>query len=211
MEYDIIDLGLVDFEESYRVQKETFTKVKTGLLESALIICRHHPVITAGRACRGKKENMRPNPEELSKRGVSFYEVERGGDLTYHGPGQITAYPVFDLARIKKDIHLFLRRLEDAVIGFLSESGVKAIRRNGLTGVWIAQKKIASIGIAVKNWISFHGLSVNIKKDDLDNFGLIRPCGMDIEMVSLENALGREIDMEQAKQRLINKFKEEKW
>lgn len=205
MDFDIVDLGLTDFKKAWAAQNEIFDKVKTNSLHAALILCRHHPVITLGRSA--KKENIKAPLDELQIKKIPVYAIERGGDVTYHGPGQLTAYPIFNLALIKKDIHQFLRRLEDTAVNFLSELGIEAVTHKGITGVWIGQKKIASIGIAVKNWITFHGMSINIKKDDLDNFRLIRPCGMDIEATCVETAICKDIDINTLKENLIQKFK----
>jgi len=206
MVFKIFDLGLADFQKTLDFQKETHSAVKNNELSSALIFCRHYPVITLGRPAN--KENILITEAELRNRGIAVYEIERGGDVTYHGPGQLMAYPVFNLNYLKKDIHWFLRQLEEAVIAYLSDLGIKGQRRPGLTGVWVNAKKISSIGIAIRNWITFHGLSINIKSDDLANFSLIRPCGMDIEMTALETILGREIEIESVKQNLIHKFSE---
>lgn len=193
MEFEVFDLGLVDFEKAWQFQKEVFNDVKAGLMQSALILCRHYPVITLGRL--GKKENIIVPEFELKKRGIQIFEIERAGDVTYHGPGQIIAYPIFNLNCLKKDIHFYLRYLEDIAIDLLSDFAILGLRYPGLTGVWVGKQKIASIGIAIRNWITFHGLSINIKKNDLDNFRLIRPCGMDIEMTSLETQLGRDVEI----------------
>lgn len=202
----VFDLGLLDFHSAVLFQKAIFAKVKSGALKSALIVCRHKPVITLGRLA--KRENILAGETELRLKGIEVYQAERGGDVTYHGPGQLTAYPIINLNYFKKDIHLFLRKLENIVIDWLSDFGITAVRYDGLTGVWLGKQKIASIGIAVKNWITFHGVTINIKKDDLDNFGLIRPCGMNIEMVPLEGVIGREVDIDKLKENLIYKFKE---
>lgn len=205
MQFEIFDLGLVDFKKAWECQKEIFNAVKNGLFESGLIFCRHYPAFTLGRSAN--KKNILISEEELKIRGISVYEIERGGDVTYHGPGQIIAYPIFNLNYLKKDIYLFLRNLEQIIIDLLSDLGIKANRRSGLTGVWINKQKIASIGIAIKNWITFHGLSINVRKNDLDNFRLIRPCGMDIEITCLETILAKEIEMGVLKENLINKFR----
>ena len=178
MDLSIIDLGLVDFNAAWQKQKEIFAEVKSGRMQHALLICRHYPVITCGR--KVNRKNIFVTDEELNNRGISTYSVERGGDVTYHGPGQLTIYPIFNLNYLKKDIHWFLRGLEELIIQSLNSFGIKGERREGLTGVWVKARKIASIGIAIRHWITFHGLSVNIKRDDLANFSLIRPCGMDI-------------------------------
>lgn len=206
MEFKIFDLGAVDFQKAWDFQKEIFQKVKNNHFKAALILCRHYPVITIGRS--GKKENIRASLNELKNRSIPVYEIERGGDITYHGPGQLIAYPVFNLHYLTKDIHLFLRKLEEVVMDFLSDFGIQGLRYPGLTGVWIDRQKISSIGIAVKNWITFHGVSVNIKKGDLLNFQLIKPCGMDIEMTSLESVLHRDIGIDDIKDRFIGNFKD---
>jgi lipoate-protein ligase B len=206
MDFRVFNLGLVDFKKALQFQKKIFQEIKNNYFNSALILCRHYPVITMGR--QGSAENIGVSLGELKNRGIHMYEIERGGDVTYHGPGQLTVYPIFNLAYLKKDIHLFLRQLEGLVIDFLSDFGIKGLRHKGLTGVWIDKKKVASIGIAIRNWITFHGMSINIKKDDLDNFSLIKPCGMDIEMTSLETALGKNIEIEQMKEIFTHKFKD---
>lgn len=194
MDFKKIDLGLIEYTKAFDFQRQIFEQVKSGQLESALIFCRHYPVITLGRLA--KKENILVSEEVLKKRGVALYETNRGGDVTYHGPGQLTIYPIINLNYFKKDIHWFLRNTERLVIEFLADFGLKAQSKSGLTGVWVGNNKICSIGIGIKNWITFHGLSINIKEDDLDNFKLIRPCGMDIEMTCLESELGRKIDID---------------
>lgn len=205
MEFRVFNLALVDFKKSWQFQKKIFKEVKNNYLQAALILCRHNPVITLGRL--GKKENIKVSMHELKNRGIDIYEIDRGGDVTYHGPGQLIAYPIFNLYHLKKDIHFFLRQLEETIIDFLSDFGIKGVRYKGLTGVWIGKQKISSIGIAVKNWISFHGVSLNIKKDDLNNFYLIKPCGMDIQMTSMESILDRNVEIDDIKDRLIEKFK----
>lgn len=205
MRFEVFDLGLVDFRDAWDFQKETHRAVKNHGLASALIVCRHYPVITQGRSASQK--NILTSIQELEARRIRVYETERAGDVTYHGPGQITAYPIFNLNNLKKDLNWFLRQLEIAIIGCLSDCNIKSQRRPGLTGVWVGKQKIASIGIAVRNWVTFHGLSINIKKDDLGNFGLIRPCGMDIEMTSLESVLGGPFEIEKAKENIIHKLK----
>jgi lipoate-protein ligase B len=205
MDFRVFDLGLVDFQEAWQFQRKLFTDLKTGSSASTLILCQHHPVITLGRLT--DKKNILASEQELKNKGIEVHRIERGGDVTYHGPGQFMAYPVFNLSHFKKDINWFLRQLEEVVIHFLSDFGIKAARYNGLTGVWVNRQKISSIGIAIKNWITFHGLSLNIKKDDLNNFNLIRPCGMDIEMTSLETILGREFEISKLKESFIQKFR----
>lgn len=205
MEFRIIDAGLLDFRRAFQLQQEVLGLVESGEAPSSLILCRHYPVITLGRL--GKESNIRISRTLLREKGIEVVRTNRGGDVTYHGPGQITAYPIFRLEGTLRDVHAFLRRLEDTVIDFLCRCGAKGGRRKGLTGVWVGNRKIASIGIAVKRWVSFHGVSVNVLKDDLANFSLIRPCGMEIEMTSLESQVSRKIDIETLKEQFASSFK----
>lgn len=211
-EFKISDLGLIDFKKAWDAQKSTHLAVRNGKSPSTLILCQHYPVITLGR--HADKNSILTSVSDLNTKGIQLYKVERGGDVTYHGPGLINAYPIFDLNHLKKDIHWFLRKLEEVVILLLRDYGITAFRRQGLTGVWVHNAgenikfKIASMGIAVTQWVTMHGLSIIIKKEGLDNFRLIRPCGMDVEVISLETLLCRTIEMEEIKKSLIYKFEE---
>ncbi|MFZ2356444.1 MAG: lipoyl(octanoyl) transferase LipB, partial [Candidatus Omnitrophota bacterium] len=206
MNFEVIDSGLIDFTKSLEQQRNIFQQIKLRVFESALITCRHNAVITLGR--QAHLDNILISDAGLKLKGIQTCLIERGGDVTYHGPGQLIVYPIFNLGLYKKDVNFFLRQLEEILISLLFCFGIKAVRIKGLTGVWVKDKKIASIGIAIKNWITFHGLSLNIKKDDLDNYNLIRPCGMDIKMTSLETVLGRNIEIDVVKVNLISKFRD---
>ncbi|MCX5709252.1 MAG: lipoyl(octanoyl) transferase LipB [Candidatus Omnitrophica bacterium] len=207
MKFQIFDLGLIDFRPALEFQKQLFERVKNGKISHGLILCRHKPVITLGR--NAPRKNILVPEEELKKRGIDLFEIERGGDVTYHGPGQLTVYPIFNLDKIKKDIHLFLRNLEERIGAALNILEIPAVTRENLTGVWVNDKKIASIGIAVRNWVTFHGFTLNVKSDDLKNFSLIRPCGMDIMMTSVEDELGRKVNFKRVKELLIKEM--QKW
>ena len=204
MPCNLIDLGLLDFVYAWQKQKEIFLAVREGALGSSVIFCRHNSVITLG--SQASRKNILVDEAELENKGIRLYKVERGGDVTYHGPGQLIAWPILDLCLFKKDIHFFLRYLEEIVMDLLGDFGIKSQRLAGFTGVWVGRRKIASIGIAIKNWISFHGLSINITEEDLANFKFIRPCGMDIEMTSLERELGRQVEIDSVKTSLMQKF-----
>lgn len=204
MEFKLFDLGLVDFRSSWNLQKRIFLQVKQRELLSALILCQHRPVITLGRS--GHKENILAEKEQLERLNIRIYGIERGGDVTYHGPGQLCIYPIINLSYFKKDINWFLRRLETLLLETLSEFGISAQRLAGLTGIWVGKKKIASIGIAIKNWITFHGMSLNIKRDDLANFSLLRPCGKDIIMTSMETVLDSEVKIDKVKEVLMRRW-----
>lgn len=207
MDFTVFDLGLIDYSLALLRQKDLLNQAQNRELQSALIICRHYPVITLGRTA--DKKNILLDEAQLRGKAIKVCLTERGGDVTYHGLGQIIAYPVFNLRYSKKDIHLFLRRLEDVVIKLLSDYKVNGIKREGFTGVWVGNRKISSIGISIKNWITFHGLSINIEKQDLDNFRFIRPCGMDIEMTALDELTAEKISFEEIKNKLVEKFKKE--
>lgn len=191
MEFKVFDLGLISFAEARQKQEEIFLRVKNKQIPSALLFCRHYPVITLGR--QADANDILATRRQLSAKGVQVLRTERGGAVTYHGPGQLTVYPIFDLHFLKKDLHWFLRKIEGVLIDCLACFGVEAVRRKGRTGVWVGQDKIASIGIAVRNWITFHGFSLNLDKDDTKGFRMIRPCGMDIAMTSLEALVGKKI------------------
>jgi lipoate-protein ligase B len=178
--------------------------VRDGKIGHALLLCRHKPVITFSRSA--ERENVLVSNEDLRSKGIELIETDRGGDVTYHGPGQLTVYPVFNLNKLKKDIHLYLRNLEGRIIATLKVLGIPAIAREGLTGVWVGERKIASIGIGVKNWITYHGFTLNVKAEDLDNFSLIRACGMDIMMTSVESESGKGIRIELVKDILIKEM-----
>jgi len=207
MKFQVFDLGLIKYRPALEFQKQVFEKVRDGKLAHALILCRHNPVITLGRLA--KRTNILASAEDLKQKGIELIETERGGDVTYHGPGQLTAYPVFNLNKLKKDIHFFLRNLEGRISSTLNVLGIPAISRKGFTGVWVGESKIASIGIAVKNWVTFHGLALNVKAGDLTNFSLIRACGMDIMMTSVESELKKTVRMERVKEILIKEMR--KW
>jgi lipoate-protein ligase B len=148
----------------------------TGKLgNDLLLLCEHPPVITLG---RGTKATSLPlDPEALRRRGIEVFEVERGGDVTYHGPGQLVGYPIFHLAQHKQDLHWYLRQLEEVLIVALGEFGIGAERNPGLTGVWIGGRKIASIGVHAKQWVTWHGFALNVTTE-LSAFDLIVPCGI---------------------------------
>jgi lipoate-protein ligase B len=186
MNLRFFDLGLVSLEEGLSIQQELFQMVRERKFPAAAIFCRHYPVITLGRSSDSKK-NILVNP------ALEVVRLNRGGDVTYHGPGQLMFYPVFDLSYFRRDIHWFLRQIEELLILSLADLGLRPGRIKGLTGVWVGKEKISSIGIAIKNWVSYFGAAINVKKPDLKNFSLIRPCGMDIMMTSVESMLLRPV------------------
>lgn len=181
------DWGLIGYEEALNKQLELVHLVSEGDEEEQVVLCTHPPVVTLG---RGTKEG------DLMGWAGQVVEVQRGGRATYHGPSQIVAYPILDLSKRNRDLHQFFRNIELAVIETLKEYGIAAGVSEGNTGVWIGNKKIASIGIAVKKWISYHGVAVNIDFDPNAFMGL-KPCGFSTEtMVSLEELTGKKVSHE---------------
>jgi lipoyl(octanoyl) transferase len=180
----VADLGLVPYGEALELQRRLADERIAGRIGDLLLLLEHPPVVTLG---RGARETSLPVPVELLRdRGIPVFEIERGGDVTYHGPGQLVGYPIFDLRQHREDLHWFLRQLEETLIGALASLGVAAERNAGYTGVWTGGRKIASIGIHVRQWVTWHGFALNVTTD-LAPFQLIVPCGIpDVVMTSVE-------------------------
>jgi|TARA_B110000263_G_scaffold11704_1_gene9900 lipoyl(octanoyl) transferase len=210
------DLGLIEYKKAWVYQEKIFNKTlaiksinrKEGLnkkTENHLIFCEHPHVYTLGN--RGNKENLLVNEDYLKKRGAAFYKTNRGGDVTYHGPGQIVGYPIFDLDTFFNDIHKYLRLLEESVILTLKEYSINSDRSIGETGVWLdvgrpTARKICALGVKTSRWVSMHGFAFNINTD-LSYFENIIPCGItDKKVTSLEHEIGEKIDIEKVKSRL---------
>ena len=201
----ILDLGMTDYEKAYIAQCQLVSRRRLGEIDDSLIITEHNPVFTIGRT--GRRENLLAGSLEMRKKKVRLIEVDRGGDITFHGPGQLVMYPIIDLKSRSRDLHRYMRDLESIIISFLNIYGIIAERLDGKTGVWVGGKKIASIGVGAKDWVTFHGLSVNIDVD-LAYFSMIYPCGMkDIKMTSLREILGVRIDKAEAAAALVRSAK----
>jgi lipoyl(octanoyl) transferase len=186
----VLDLGPRPYREALELQRELCRARAAGeTAEDLLLLVEHEPVVTLGRATRAASLPLAP--AELERRGLSVFEVERGGDVTYHGPGQLVGYPILDLREHRTDLHWYLRTLEDALITALGVLGIEASRNPGLTGVWTAGRKIASIGIHVKQWVTLHGFALNVTTD-LSRFDLVVPCGIqNVVMTSVAEELLR--------------------
>jgi lipoyl(octanoyl) transferase len=180
----VVDLGRRRYGEVLELQRDLCRRrVAREINEDLLLLVEHNPVVTLGRGTRSSSLILPPS--ELEARGYQVFEVERGGDVTYHGPGQLVGYPIFDLTSHRQDLHWYLRELEATLISALGALEIPAERRSGLTGVWTQGRKIASIGIHVKQWVTFHGFALNVV-NDLASFGLIVPCGIEnVEMTSV--------------------------
>lgn len=185
------DLGRRAYGEVLELQRALCRqRIEGEIEEDILLLVEHDPVVTLGRGTRATSLPL-PRPE-LERRGVEVFEVERGGDVTFHGPGQLVGYPVLDLRQHREDLHWYLRRLEAGLIAALGSLGVAAGPNPGLTGVWTRGRKIASIGIHVKQWVTFHGFALNVSTD-LSYFDLIVPCGIkDVTMTSVARELARD-------------------
>jgi lipoyl(octanoyl) transferase len=176
-------------------------------IPDTLILVEHPAVVTLGRA--KTTANLRVTPEELRSRGVDFFEVSRGGDATYHGPGQLVGYPIFDLRQHGRDVLRFCRKVEAALIATLEGNGLAARSVPGKAGVWIGGRKIASLGISVRRWVTFHGFALNVTVD-LTGFQVIRPCGEEPEiMTSMAALLGQSVAMDAVRSRVAAEFARE--
>ncbi len=204
--FDYCDLGLVDYKEAWDLQKKIFELRRGNQIPDTFFMLQHPHTYTLGKVA--DKSNLLSSEEQLKDAGVSVYEIDRGGDITYHGPGQIVGYPIISLSGWKEDTHLYLRSLEEVIILTLSVYGIESGRNPKYTGVWIGDRKIAAIGIKVSRWITMHGFAFNINTD-LSFFNGIIPCGIkEKEVTSLQKELGREIDIEEVKNILLEKFTE---
>ena len=210
------DLGLIDYKKCWDFQEELFAEIvavkssnqkenKTVSTKNHLIFCEHPHVYTLGKS--GDKKNLLVNEDYLKSRGATFHKINRGGDITYHGPGQIVGYPILDLDNFFTDIHKYLRFLEEAVILTLKEYGLESERSPGETGVWFdvgtdKARKICALGVKSSRWVTMHGFAFNINSD-LSYFGNIIPCGIaDKKVTSLEKELERKMDFEEVKNKV---------
>jgi lipoate-protein ligase B len=200
----VVDLGLKDYQPTWVFQERLVKRRIYGQIEDSLILVEHFPVITLGR--QGKEEDILVSPEFLHQKEISLFRVNRGGRVTFHGPGQLVAYPILDLSLDQKDIHQYIRNLEKVVIRSLDRLGIEGGSISGYTGVWVGKKKIASIGIGVKRWVTYHGLSLNVNID-LSYFSLINPCGLnEYGVTSLAEILASKVKMDTMKSLFINSF-----
>ncbi|WKZ70736.1 MAG: lipoyl(octanoyl) transferase LipB [Melioribacteraceae bacterium] len=203
--FDYIDLDFIDYDKAWDLQKEIF-KLRTGdEINDTFFLLEHPHTYTLGKTA--DKKNLISNEAFLNKYGIKVYDIDRGGDITYHGPGQIVGYPIIKLSEWKEDTHLYLRNLEQIIIDVCSDYGLQTGRIDGLTGVWIEDRKIAAIGIKVSRWITMHGFAFNINTD-LNLFNGIIPCGITNKKVtSLQHELGKEVSINEVKEKLVEKFK----
>ena len=204
-----IDLGLIGYAEAWELQKRLVTARKVGTIEDVLLLCEHPHVVTLGR--NGKREHLLTSDHLLRQMNVEFHVTNRGGDITYHGPGQIVGYPILNLAAIRRDVVWYVRQLEETMIRATGDFGIEAGRVVGKTGVWVKvsdgnEEKLAAIGVHISRWITSHGFAYNVSTD-LRYFDLIVPCGIpDRRPTSLEKLLGRSVAREEAAEYIVSHF-----
>jgi lipoyl(octanoyl) transferase len=203
---------MMNYAEAYALQKRIVAARKANAIDDVLLLCEHLPVITQGR--NGKREHLLASEHLLRQRNVDFFETSRGGDVTFHGPGQIVGYPIVHLAPVRKDVVWYVRMLEEVMIRTTNEYGLAAARESGKTGVWVASgaspssEKIGAIGVHISRWVTSHGFAYNVSTD-LRYFDLIVPCGIaGRQATSLEKLLGRAVDSREVAPRLAYHFAE---
>jgi lipoyl(octanoyl) transferase len=214
----VVDLGLMEYGAASELQRRVVAARKSGAIPDVLLLCEHPHVITLGR--NGRIANLRASGRVLGQMGVSFFESDRGGDITYHGPGQLVGYPILNLAEIRRDVAWYVRSLEEIMIRATAEFGIASRRVAGRTGVWVDvppggkelketqdakdEEKLAAIGVHLSRWVTSHGFAYNVSTD-LRYFDLIVPCGIaDKRATSLEKLLGRRVDIEEVAPRIAS-------
>jgi lipoyl(octanoyl) transferase len=207
----VVDLGVIAYGRAFELQRRLVEARKAGAIADVLLLCEHPHVITLGR--NGHGENLRASDRLLAQMGVEFHPTDRGGDITYHGPGQVVGYPILHVGEIRRDVVWYVRQLEEILIRASAVFGVTARREPGLTGVWVdspgrGPEKLAAIGVHFSRWVSSHGFAYNVATD-LRYFDLIVPCGInDKGVTSLERLLARPVDPNEFQPQLIARFAE---
>jgi lipoyl(octanoyl) transferase len=201
-------LGRVPYAEALALQQQLVEERKAGAIPDQLLLLEHPPVITLGVKARNDRSHVLQPADALAALGVELFETGRGGDVTYHGPGQLIGYPIVDLRPDRCDVHRYVRDLEEVLIRAVLPFGVVAERSPGLTGAWVGSEKVAAIGVRIARWITSHGFALNVTTD-LAHFGLIVPCGIqDKGVTSLERLAGRPVAMEPVERAVVQAFEE---
>jgi lipoyl(octanoyl) transferase len=199
-------LGTSGYSEALELQKQLVEQRKGGAIPDQLLLLEHPPVITLGVKARHDRSNVLATPEELAAAGVEIFETGRGGDVTYHGPGQLVGYPILDLKPDRCDVHRYVRDLEEVLIRAVAGFGIRAGRSAGLTGIWVGEEKLAAIGVRIARWVTSHGFALNVATD-LAHFDLIVPCGLaDKGVTSMERLLGRPVPMGDVQDAVVQAF-----
>ncbi len=199
-------LGTVSYADGLVLQARLVERRRSGEIPDQLLLLEHPPVITLGVRSRNDRSHVLATPEALASQGIALVETGRGGDVTYHGPGQLVGYPILDLKPDRCDVHRYVRDLEDVMIRAAAALGVTAGRTPGLTGAWVGDTKLAAIGVRIARWITSHGFALNVSTS-LDHFGLIVPCGITGKGVtSLSSVLGTTVEVAEAEQAVVSAF-----
>jgi lipoyl(octanoyl) transferase len=206
----IVELGLITYTDAFALQERIVAARKLHAIDDVLLLCQHPHVLTLGR--NGKRENLLVSEHVLRQKGVELHASNRGGDITYHGPGQIVGYPILDLSGIRQDVHWYVRTLEEMMMRASADFGITAYRIPGKTGIWVEatphEEKLAAIGVHISRWVTSHGFAYNVATD-LRYFDLIVPCGITKrKATSLEKLLDRSVSLEEVKPRLVHHFAE---
>ena len=202
----LIKAGRLDYQTAWDLQKELFERRLAGDIEDTFLLIEHPHTYTLGKS--GHEENLVADEFALKRQGIEVFRIDRGGDITYHGPGQIVGYPILDLHHHYLDVHRFLRDLEEVIIQTLADYKIAASRVEGLTGVWVEGAKVAAIGVKVTRWINMHGFAFNVNTD-LSYFGNIIPCGIiDKPVTSMEKLLGGQLEYVEVQDKVCAKFEE---
>ncbi len=207
MEVEVVNLGLIDYLKALEIQRKLIKLRQEGKIKDTMLLLEHPPVITLGR--RSLEANILMPKDFFKAHGIDVCEIERGGDVTYHGPGQLVGYPILDLNNYGKDIRQFVANIEEIFIRLLSrEYGIDAGRNDEHTGVWVGDEKITAIGFAVKKWVTMHGFAFNVNTD-MSHFNWIVPCGIkDKGVTSLQSLLGDKVDMNEVMGHVVSYFQE---
>ena len=205
---EVRQLGVLPYVQSLDLQRALVVDRQTGRVPDLLLLVQHAHVVTLGSRARHSLVNLRVSKRELHELGVELCEAPRGGDITYHGPGQLVGYPIFDLRPDRCDVHRYVRDLEEVLIRTVHAFGVKASRVAGFPGVWVGDTKLAAIGVRLSRWVTSHGFALNVDTD-LKYFNLIRPCGIEGRGVSsLAEVTGRRVSMESVETVLVREFEQ---
>ena len=200
----VFHLGLIDYEEAFQLQNRLAEARKEERIQDSLLLLQHPPVVTMGKS--GKVQNIL-DPQDLAGRKIPVIHTDRGGDVTYHGPGQLVVYPILNLRPHKLGVPEYVWALEEMTIRLLARYGIAAERVEKMRGVWVGLEKIASLGVHLSRWISKHGLALNVNPD-LDPFQLINPCGTGRRVTSMARLMGREISLEEVEKGMVQSFAE---
>ncbi|PYR70335.1 MAG: lipoyl(octanoyl) transferase [Acidobacteria bacterium] len=200
-------LGVVPYAEALEMQKALVEERRAGRIPNLLLLLQHPPVITLG-VRKSSRNNVTATEAQLASRGVEVHDTGRGGDVTYHGPGQIVGYPILDLRPDRCDVHRYVRDLEEVMIRVCADCGITAGRVSGMSGAWVGAEKIGAIGVRISRWITSHGFAFNVNTN-LQDFRLIVPCGIaDRGVTSLQKLLGRELPISEVEERFVARFAE---